>query len=287
MRTHFFVASFGKSRASALRRVPEAARPDSLNPWTMSNVEPQYAWRELSSPRDASAKGERADYYRHPRRELLALLRHRPRNVLDVGCGGGATGALLQEMFTDAVVAGIESNEAAATAASTRLDRVFQANVEEFDFEANGFAKASIDVALFPDVLEHLYDPWHLLERMKPLLSNDAQVIASIPNVRNLSLIGELARGNWDYVEEGLLDVTHIRFFTRKSVDELFQQTGYRIHRYSANVDNDIPARLHGGWLPGRKRIAIDSGNITIRGLTRPELDELRTVQFLVDAEPV
>jgi trans-aconitate methyltransferase len=243
----------------------------------------RYVWEELSSPRSIADKGGTAAYYHNPRMELLQMLDHVPELVLDIGCGGGATGHELKQRFPNATVHGIEMSEEAAAYAVKRLDRVLNDNVEQFDFAAAGYAEGSIDTVFFPDVLEHLYDPWRLLQRIKPYLRQNAQVLASIPNVRNFFLVSDLLRGNWDYVEEGLLDVTHIRFFTRKSVQQLFDQTGYRIRRWGANYDGRLPA---GNGAEGA-RFNLDTPALTVKQISAQDLDEFRTIQFLVDATPV
>jgi hypothetical protein len=91
-----------------------------------------------------------------------------------------------------------------------------------------------------------------------------------------------LVAGNFDYVEEGLLDVTHIRFFTRKSVNQLFEQTGYRIVRVGANYDPRISAD---NLTPGAT-CNLDLPRLSVKNATPDEFDEFRTIQFLVDATP-
>lgn len=278
---------------TAARRLPEfavapgaaAVRAAELLVRSRANTAAQsrgFVWEELSRPRRIVDKGAEATYFLNPRNELLQMLAHEPRVVLDVGCGGGATGAELKRMFPRAVVHGVERSGEAAAYALARLDRVLQEDVETMDFAGAGFAPGSIDVVFFPDVLEHLYDPWNLLRRVKPFLAPDAQVLASIPNVRNLWLLGELFKGRWDYVEEGLLDVTHIRFFTRKSVEELFVQTGYRIARWGANYDPRVPTIA----APPDALLNVDIYGLTMKNVSMRDLDEFRTIQFLVDAAP-
>ena len=115
-----------------------------------------------------------------------------------------------------------------------------------------------------------------------PFLTPDAQVIASIPNVRNLWLISRLISGHWEYEEEGLLDVTHIRFFTKKSVVELFEQTGYGVRAIYANGDGRVPAME----APPGASVNIDTGVATLKNLQQEDLIELRTLQFVIDATP-
>ena len=242
----------------------------------------RFVWEELSSPRRADEKGNGPGYYDQPRPELIELIRTSPQFVLDVGCAGGAMGAEIKRRYADAVVWGIELNPQAACAAKDRIDHVLSHNVERLDFNAAGVAPASIDLIFFPDVLEHLYDPWALLARIKPFLAPNAQIIASIPNVRNLIVLEELANGRWQYAEEGLLDITHIRFFTRQSVIQLFEQTGYRIERLQSVFDGRTPELAPE---PG-SRLDVETPNVTYKNLDAANLEELRTFQFLVDATP-
>jgi 2-polyprenyl-3-methyl-5-hydroxy-6-metoxy-1,4-benzoquinol methylase len=239
-------------------------------------------WYELSHPKTVAEKGL-AHYYHFARPELVNLLAHTPRVVLDIGCAGGATGMLLKQTYPNATVHGIEINEEAASLASTRLDRVLRENVEKLDFACAGFEYESVDVVFLPDVLEHLYDPWNLLLRLKPFLAPDAQILASVPNSRNLLLISELSAGNFDYEEAGLLDVTHIRFFTRKSALALFTETGYSISRLSHNIDGRIPELV----CPQNGTIDISLPKLTLKAINAQEALELRTLQFVIDARPV
>jgi len=243
----------------------------------------RFAWQELSSPQDERTKGTTQEYYDNPRHELIALFTHQPRRVVDVGCGGGATGAEIKRRFPSTEVIGVELNAGAAAWASKRIDRVINDNVETLEWAAHGLEPDSIDTVLFPDVLEHLRDPWNTLVRIKPFLAPDARVFASIPNVRNLWLLMQLVRGNFTYEHEGLLDVTHIRFFTLREVQRLFHETGYEVE--------------HIGSVPDGRTAALNSsfeGTTTVRGerltlteMTQRDVQELKTLQFLVRAKPI
>ena len=107
-------------------------------------------------------------------------------------------------------------------------------------------------------------------------------MLASIPNVRNLWLINELLAGKWAYEPAGLLDITHIRFFTRKSICEMFEQTGYRIDALGVNLDHRIPAVQ----APDQERFDVTTDRVVLKQVSAEDLLELRAVQFLVDAAP-
>ncbi len=88
------------------------------------------------------------------------------------------------------------------------------------------------DCVVFNDVLEHTADPWAVLRKTRALLTPDAAIVVSIPNVRHVSvLVPLIAGGRWDYEDWGILDRTHLRFFTRATAVELLQSTGYTVKR--------------------------------------------------------
>jgi 2-polyprenyl-3-methyl-5-hydroxy-6-metoxy-1,4-benzoquinol methylase len=140
---------------------------------------------------------------------------------------------------------------------------------------ASLYDPASIDALLLADVLEHLYDPWHFLVRIRPYLTPDAQIVASIPNVRNLALLGEIAGGSFSYVPAGLLDVTHIRFFTLREITKLFEQTGYEITSVGGVRDERI-ARIEATSFP----VNLEIGSLVIKNVDAATLAELQTIQF-------
>lgn len=270
-----FAANVGAAAAKTAEVLLQTRRPVER--------EMRYVWQELSSPRSVADKGQDSVYYRSARHDMIAHISGSPRLVLDVGCGAGATGAAVKERFPQATVVGIEINAEAGALAAPRLDRVIVDNVEELDFASAGFAPSSIELVFFPDVLEHLYDPWRLLVRLRPFLAETAQIIASIPNSRNLWLLSQLAGGDWPYAEEGLLDVTHIRFFTKKTMIDLFSQTGYRVKALYSNPDGRIPAIA----VPENGAVNVDLPGVQLKNVNPQDAIELRTLQFIVLAEPL
>jgi 2-polyprenyl-3-methyl-5-hydroxy-6-metoxy-1,4-benzoquinol methylase len=112
-----------------------------------------------------------------------------------------------------------------AEMAKSRLDDVFCMNIEH----AHLPFKEDIDVIIFADILEHLFNPWRVLENARKWLKPDGIIIASIPNTSHYSIILDLLRGRWDYIPSGLLCITHLRFFTRRSIEDMFIKSGYSI----------------------------------------------------------
>lgn len=172
------------------------------------------------------------DYFSHARREILPLLpQHAPR-ALEVGCGEGHTLSLLKQQGICEWVCGIEISPTAAEQATQRLDVVFKGNIETMELPV---APGTIDLLLCLDVLEHLVDPWVTLKRLVTLLSPNGVLVASIPNVRNYRvLLPLILKGRWDYMDSGILDRTHLRFFTRATAINLVESSGLSVERVDA-----------------------------------------------------
>ncbi len=150
--------------------------------------------------------------------------------VLDFGCHTGILGEALC-IRKHCIVTGIDNDADALEAAKTRLNDVLQLDLEEPGW-ANKLVQArktGFDLLLFGDVIEHTRDPLSILEEAQPLLAPKGQIIVSLPNIANLRIRFGLLRGKFDYADSGILDRTHLRFFTIKSARELVRQAGYRI----------------------------------------------------------
>ena len=206
-----------------------------------------------------------------------------PRRVLELGCSGGAFGAALKARYPGAHVTGIEAGRAAAERAATRIDRVICGRIEATDFAAAGLLPGEFDTLIAADILEHLTNPWDALVRLRPFLTPDAQVVASIPNVRNAILIAALAvNGRWQYRERGLLDVTHLRFFTLEEIRRMFLETGYRYEYHMVNLSAPL-AELYQNNV-GSEKITLQLGRLTLSDVRPAELSELCAEQFFVRA---
>jgi 2-polyprenyl-3-methyl-5-hydroxy-6-metoxy-1,4-benzoquinol methylase len=172
-------------------------------------------------------------YFGSVRTDILALVPVDATRILDVGCGMGRLGQALKAE-RGRFVAGIELHAASAAMAAGVLDQVICASVSDVRLDELG-QPASYDCIIFGDILEHLLEPWETLRRFAALLTPSGVVVASIPNIGHVSIIWGLLRGRWEYGERGLLDRTHLRFFTYRSIHALVQQAGMEIVRCKPN----------------------------------------------------
>lgn len=167
-------------------------------------------------------------YYKCAREEMLEYVPKGIRKILDVGCGEGGFGRILKQA-RGAEVWGVEICVDAAENASAYLDRVIVQNIEDSDIE---MPDEYFDCIIFNDVLEHFKYPWAVLKKMSRYLKENGYIVASIPNIRYLDNIKQLVRDKeWNYVDGGILDKTHLRFFTENSIKNMFAACGYEVVR--------------------------------------------------------
>ena len=166
-----------------------------------------------------------AHYYENPRLDVLRCVPVTARNILDVGCGAGVLGAGIKRRQRARVV-GVEYVAAQAERAVSALDTVHTGDVTTIELP---YPPGAFDCIIYSDVLEHLADPWTLMARHRPLLANGGTLIVSLPNVQFIGVITDLLAGRWHYRERGILDRTHLRFFTRSSAQVMLGEAGYQV----------------------------------------------------------
>lgn len=181
-------------------------------------------------------------YFEHTRPELRALVPLTARRVLDVGCGAGGVGAALKAE-RDVEVVGLEGFPDAAEQARARLDEAHCVDLDalpELPYPHEHF-----DAMVFGDVLEHLRDPFELLRRLKPLLKSDGVIVCSIPNVKHWSVLFPLlVDDRWTYEDAGLLDRTHVHFFTLAEIDAMLTACGYTPLQVGVNDHLPLPPQM-------------------------------------------
>jgi SAM-dependent methyltransferase len=174
--------------------------------------------------------------------DLLGLVPKGVERVVEVGCSSGAMGAAFLQANPECEYIGIEIVPEYAELARSRVSEVVIAGVEQMEDRAFEILFPT-DCWIFGDVLEHLYDPWKTLKRLRPSLSEDGCVVACIPNAQHWTVQGKLNIGEFRYEDAGLFDRTHIRWFTRKTIIELFTSSGYEIEEMGGRVFDEGPSR--------------------------------------------
>lgn len=171
-------------------------------------------------------------YFSNIRYDIINLIPQGCSNVLEIGCADGSTLVELKKIGKAKYVCGIDIVDLNQF---KKLDKFILADIErdEIDLPRNYF-----DVIICTDVLEHLVDPWNTLKKLKNFLKEDGIVVASIPNIREIkTMLNIFVKGDFKYVNTGILDKTHLRFFCKKNIIELFDQTGFEIIKISNNLN--------------------------------------------------
>jgi 2-polyprenyl-3-methyl-5-hydroxy-6-metoxy-1,4-benzoquinol methylase len=194
------------------------------------------------------------DYYGEVRSDILPFVPAGAREVLEVGCGRGVTGKLLQDKF-GCRVTGVELNPVVATEAARHLHRVIQGDVQRLEIDGR------FDVIVALEVVEHLVETESFLARIQQLLAPGGRAILSIPNVGHYSIVEDLIAGRWDYVPIGLLCYTHYRFFTRRTLAEWLRRAGIRKFELVPQK-TELPDRIR--ELPAR--FAADPESLATKG---------------------
>jgi SAM-dependent methyltransferase len=217
-------------------------------------------------------------YYENERPEVVALVPPDARFVIDVGCGAGGLGRGLKVLRPGIEVRGVEPVVSQAERAKRVLDDAWVGSAEGPVPEH----WPAPDCVIFADVLEHLLDPWETLRRYRAILRPGGTCVASIPNVAHRSVFRGLLRHRWDYAPFGILDRTHLRFFTRETAIEMFEEAGFSIRRVGRVVEG-LGRKIPGRWV--KSAIDRESGRDRIYPEPLGLAIDAWTVQFLIVAE--
>jgi 2-polyprenyl-3-methyl-5-hydroxy-6-metoxy-1,4-benzoquinol methylase len=158
------------------------------------------------------------------RDDLLPYVPLDAHSLLELGCGEGALGALVKQR-QKCRVAGIELDPDAAAVARKRLDDVYTGDARHII----EILDQRFDCIVASELIEHVDDPWSLLAELRHATAPGGTLVMSIPNIANAAVIGDLLHGRFDYSYIGLLCVGHLRFFTRRSIEELLDIAGWRV----------------------------------------------------------
>jgi 2-polyprenyl-3-methyl-5-hydroxy-6-metoxy-1,4-benzoquinol methylase len=165
-------------------------------------------------------------YFKTERKEILDFLPDDLESILEIGCGSGSFGRLVKNN-RDVKYVGVELVESVAEQARSYLDEVVVCNIESSHLD---FLQGSFDCLICNDVLEHLVDPWRVLKELVEYVRPGGYVVLSLPNVRFSEVVKDLVvRKKWEYRDQGVLDRTHLRFFTETSIVELCESAGLSV----------------------------------------------------------
>jgi O-antigen biosynthesis protein len=198
------------------------------------------------------------------------------KSVVDFGCATGYMAQFLNRRGCRVV--GVEISPEAAAIAEQFCEQVIVADLD-YTSIAEILPEQKFDIAVFGDVLEHLRDPWRTLEQVKTILHPDGYVVASIPNIAHGAIRLALLQGRFDYEKQGILDDTHLRFFTRKSIEDLFESAGYLVETLDRTT---TPVFTETNLLP-----PLNRAEFLPEVIQQVESEaESETVQFIVRAYP-
>lgn len=210
--------------------------------------------------------------------DLLRLIPPTVKKVIEIGCSSGALAREFKKQSNDVNWIGVEIDASYAELAKRHCDKTLVANIDDC---GESFYKefTDRDCWIFGDTLEHFKNPWSVLRNIRSVISSNGSVVACIPNAQHWSLIIRLAIGDFRYEDSGLLDRTHLRWFTRQTMIELFESQGFRIAEGLPRVF-DEPNRDK--FLPSIAEIAKNCG-------IEPELvvNDTIPLQYVVRAVPV
>ena len=213
-------------------------------------------------------------------KRMLALI-GTGRRVVDFGCATGYFAQLLRK--DGCTVVGVEINPGAAKISEQHCESVVVADLD-FVHLNEILPETNFDVAVFGDVLEHLRDPWRVLEEVHQILKPDGFVVASIPNIAHGAIRLALLQGNFEYTKVGILDDTHLRFFTRKTVEELFEQSGFAVESINRTT---YPMFFDRASVPHPLVPYIERDSLPSELVQQIEQEqEASTLQFVVRAFP-
>ena len=180
---------------------------------------------------------KREAYFTNARHDLISLLpKKEGLTILEIGAGGGDTLAELKKSGIAKEVTGVELFDLAGTRQNDPLiDNFIIANIEndELNLPLNHF-----DAVLCGDVLEHLLDPWKVVEKLTVHLKPGGVIIASMPNIRSTSAFKKIfLRGDFGYTKEGLFDKTHFRFFCKRNMIDLLTSQSLKLVSVTSNLE--------------------------------------------------
>ncbi|MCX6169000.1 MAG: class I SAM-dependent methyltransferase [Ignavibacteriales bacterium] len=191
--------------------------------------------------KDEQIGSENQPYFKLFRPEIFDLIPKTTKRLLDIGCAEGVLANEARKKYDLEIAVGIELNENAAKVARTKLDKVLVGDIENMNLD---FSERYFDCIICADILEHLKDPWKVLSYLKNILDNDGTVIISLPNLRHIVPVLKIIFNRFEYTDSGILDRTHLRFFTLHTMKKMIDECGFRIESINSNKSISYKFRL-------------------------------------------
>lgn len=216
--------------------------------------------------------GFNIEYYNNARYDLIELISEEHNtalSILEVGCGIGTTLLNIKYNYPNSTLYGIELVDSVAALGSKMLN-IINGNIENMELS---IPSNSLDYIIFGDVLEHLHNPHAIINKMKNYLKPNGSILTSIPNIMNASVIYKLLQGNFKYQNSGILDNTHLKFFTKKEIIDMFTECGYSIESITSRILETESTEAYSSFF---------SKLLSIEGLAPRE--EFDTFQYIVKA---
>lgn len=183
------------------------------------------------------SENNKQKYFGGFRKDIIPLIPKNIHNLLDVGCGYGVTAFNIKNLLGNVEIHGIENNQHALEIANKKLDRVFNIDLNYDNKTLDNFLDNKYDCILCLDVLEHLINPDLILINLAQKLSIKGRIIISLPNISHYTvLIPLIFKDDFKYQEKGILDKTHLKFFTKKSIEDMISRSGLSIKHSKVNI---------------------------------------------------
>lgn len=208
--------------------------------------------------------------------DLLRVIPKNCRHVVEIGSSSGVLAREYKQINSSCQYTGIEIDADYVALSERFCDRVLHTSIENVD-EPTFKSLFPSDCWIFADVLEHLVDPWALLKRIRAHASNDLTIVACLPNIQHWSIQARINCGQFIYEDSGLLDRTHLRWFTRLTLHELFDSTGFEVIEFGP--------RIYEHMEPGNKiRTAIKTMAEAIGGDVETSINDALAFQWIAKA---
>jgi 2-polyprenyl-3-methyl-5-hydroxy-6-metoxy-1,4-benzoquinol methylase len=217
-------------------------------------------------------------YYDWGRPQIITLVQslpNKPKRVVELGCAGGQFGERVKRDLGTEHYTGIELDPTAAARARERLDVVHCVDLNVATPKKLGVPLGTADFLFCLDILEHLVNPWDVLARWATVLQPGGTLVLSIPNIQYAGTISQLIAGNFDYLDEGILDATHLRFFAHRGAYNLVRGAGFEVQ-----LEQGLSVANFDWEKMDPEDNQMEDTNCVLKHLSRAKLRELFSLQY-------